>query len=212
MRLSAGMRNEIRKQGFGHLTIGADSLDLKEMEKYMPKEFIGVVKRAEEHNKDSLGQLQEVPMEFLPIVLTNESSKNPAMVSIYNGVMDRRNPYSIPVMGNNIPNIDALANDSITREEAGRYQSAYNRLGAERDRGYGEDDKPIYVNGDENGDPRDDYVQDKKDQREEAEAYAQALIAEEEARRANLEAERAAREASERALEEDEDEYEYGNR
>lgn len=205
MRLNAGIRNDLRKQNFGHLTIGADSLDLRELEKVMPKEVIGVIKRSEERHKDGLAQLTEVPMEFLPIVLTNDSSKIPEMVSIYNGVMDRRNPYSIPNMGSNILNTEAIAKDDMEKDIAVRYQARYNREGAEREH-YREDDKPIYVNGDENGDPRDDFVQDQLDAREAAEAYAYALIAEAEAQRL-AEEEQAKKEAAQKEAEDRDEDY-----
>ncbi len=209
MQLSAGMRNELRKKGYGHLTVGADSLDLKELKEVMPKEFIGVVKRAEEHNKDSLGQIQDAPMELLPMILTNDSSKNPNMVKVYNGILDRKGHYSIPNLGDDIPNIEAISEDKIHKREAERFHRKRSAEASREDNGYMDNSEevyiPPYVNGDENGDPSDDYVQDAYDLRLEKEAV-QEYVETEEVEKVVVEKE----ETKEREKEEErEEEYEY---
>ncbi len=160
MILNSGMRNEIKKHGFGHLTVGADSLDLKEMEKVMPKEWIGVVKRSKEHNDF---------MEKVPFIPLNGSS--PEAQKLYHDILDRMTEYGVPNMAINVPATDALAKDNIAHEEAFTHQDQYRETGVERD----EADKYGFQYGyDENGDKRDSMSLMHEDQKKIAEKEAEA--------------------------------------
>ncbi len=206
MILNARAREYLKRHGITDLD---ERTNLGQLQEIMPREYIGVIKRATEPDKDIVSQLQSAPMDFLPFVLTNDSSKNPEMVNLYETIQSRRTAYAVPNLGENIMNlgeniarafnVDARIWDRISYDDSPL---------AGRDGRQNAEEEDYIFGGDGDGDQRNDRVhheEGKKKQAEEKEAEEKEA---EEAKQMTLAAEEAARTEQERFIEEEEEQKE----